>query len=131
LQFSEIMTPCDLTDQHLRINMRPQFFQGKRLVCPKKKEAVACYETVVSVYQPARRHIPQCREIDNTAHLSKICCNITILCRYTYCETRLWWQRLIPFKASQLIPVVIFWKPRNIMKYKICTVTFAGVQFRV
>ena len=83
------------------------------------------------IYLTSVVNIAQCREIDNTAYLSNICCNITILCRYTYCETRLWWPRLIPFKAAQLIPVVNLWKPLNIMKIKICTVTFAGVQLRV
>ena len=109
------MTPCELTYQHLRLNVRPQFFRAKDGFV-LKKEAVGCYKIVVSIYQFARRHIPQCREIDNTVYLSNICCNITIPCtRYTYGETRLWWPTMVPFKSAQLIPVVNLWKPLNIM----------------
>jgi hypothetical protein len=43
-----------------------------------KKKAVDRYETVVSIYQPTRRHIPQCRETDNTDYLSNIGCNVWV-----------------------------------------------------
>ena len=42
-----------------------------------------------------------------------------------YCEPRLCWSHLVPFKSAQLIEVANLWKPLNIMRVKLCTVMCA------
>jgi hypothetical protein len=47
-----------------------------------------------------------------------------------YCEPRLCWSYLVPFKSAQIIEVANLWKPLNIMTVKLCTVMCATVECR-
>jgi len=126
------ITPCELTYQHLRLNMQPQFFRAKDGFV-LKKEAVGCYKIVVSIYQFARRHILQCREIDSTAFYLTSVVILPFHVRDTHmakpvCGSHLWFHSNPPnlYRWS-----VNLWKPINIMEVKICIITLADVQFRM